>query len=444
MLAKFQNHINQNFPFFKEKKLLLAVSGGVDSMVLVHLCYQLQLNFAVAHCNFQLRSNESDEDEAFVISQIKSLSNQSQSNYQIPLFVQEFETKFYAEANKLSIQVVARNLRYDWFETLLQNENYDFLLTAHHLDDSIETFLINFTRGTGLNGLIGIPQYNDKIIRPLLIFSRSEIETFAKENAILWREDSSNASDKYLRNKLRHHVIPVLKELNPSLLTSFEQTIENLQQAQSLIEDAVKMVYEKVVLEEENQFKIDLIQLLKFPNYRAYLFQWLHPFGFKAWEDIYDLVHAQTGKQIFSETHILLKDRNLLVLFDIPKKKEPEVYFIEKYQSEIKIPLKLSFCRADFISNQPTNSIFVDEDKLQFPLTIRKWQEGDIFHPFGMKGKKKVSKYFKDEKLSLVDKTNIWLLCSNDEIVWIIGKRQDERFRITENTTKILEIKYEL
>lgn len=442
MFEQFHNHINENLPFLKGKKLLLATSGGVDSMVLLNLCYQLKLDFAVAHCNFQLRESESDEDEDFVKNQISILSHRAQSRCQIPIFIQRFDTKAFAEQNKISIQVVARNLRYDWFYTLLANHNFDYILTAHHLDDSLETFLINFTRGSGLDGLTGIPEQNDKIVRPLLAFSRKEIEAFAKENQITWREDSSNASDKYLRNKLRHDVIPILKELNPSLLSCFENTISHLKQSQSLAQDAAKNLYQKVVSEEENHTVIDLPKLLKYRNYKAYLFDWLKSFGFADWTSVYELTNAQSGKQVLSETHILLKNRDSLLLFPKQNIVSNEVFWIHKAQTEVKIPLKLDFCNVSDISVQTSNVIFVDEDLLQFPLTIRRWQEGDVFQPFGMTGKKKLSKYFKDEKFSLLEKNNIWLLCSNDKIVWIVGKRQDERFKVTATTTKILKINH--
>ena len=230
MLNKFQNHINSNFSFLKDKKLFLAISGGIDSMVLVHLLHKLKLDIAVLHCNFSLRDLESDGDENFV----KSICN----DLNISCFVQKFDTKKFALDYKLSIQLAARKLRYDWFYEQLNDKNFDYILTAHHLDDSLETFLINLTRGTGLDGLTGIPTQNDKIIRPLLPFSRVEIEGFAMQNSIEWREDSSNSSDKYLRNKLRLDVIPILKELQPQLLSSFKNTLENLQQSQSLINDA--------------------------------------------------------------------------------------------------------------------------------------------------------------------------------------------------------------
>ncbi|WP_333875807.1 tRNA lysidine(34) synthetase TilS [Flavobacterium sp.] len=434
MLSKFQNHLHTNLSFLEGKKLLLAVSGGIDSMVLVDLCFQSKLDFAVAHCNFQLRGEESDADESFVTSQTEKL--------QVPLFIQKFDTQAFAEQQKLSIQVVARNLRYEWFYTLLAQHQFDYLLTAHHLDDSVETFLINFTRGSGLEGLLGIPQQNDKMVRPLLVFSRSEIQNYAAEHAISWREDSSNASDKYVRNKLRHEVIPVLKALNPSFLTSFENTIGYLKQSHSLAEDAAAMVYQKVATEEEHHTVIDLKALLSHPNYRAYLFAWLQPFGFTDWTAVYDLLDAQSGKQVLSDSHILLKNRGVLLLFPKQTPVSDEVYWIPKDQTEVKVPLKISFCEVVNISNQTSNVIFVDENLLQFPLTLRRWQEGDIFHPFGMTGRKKLSKFFKDEKYSLRDKANVWLLCSDAEIVWIVGKRQDERFKVTASTTKILKIKY--
>lgn len=435
MFQLFQNHLNTNLSFLKGKKLLLAVSGGIDSMVLVHLCHQLNLDFAIAHCNFQLRGDESNEDEAFVKSRVEKM--------QVPVFIERFDTQTFADQHKLSIQVVARNLRYEWFYSLLANHNFDYILTAHHLDDSLETFLINFTRGSGIEGLTGIPQQNDKIVRPLLVFSRNDIEVFAQDNKVEWKEDSSNATDKYWRNKLRHDVIPVLKALNPSLLSSFENTVLHLKQTQSLAEDAVKSLYHTVVTEEEHHTVIDLKKLQKHANYKAYLYEWLQPFGFSDWTAVYDLLEAQSGKQVLSDSHILLKNRGVLLLFPKQTTISEEVYWITKKQSDVKVPLKMNFCNVCDISNQTSNVIFVDEALLQYPLTLRRWQEGDVFQPSGMTGKKKLSKFFKDEKYSLWDKANAWLLCSDNKIVWIVGKRADERFKATANTTKILKINFE-
>ena len=434
MLLKFQNHLSASFPFLQGKKLLLAVSGGIDSMVLVHLFQQLNYHFAIAHCNFQLRGEESDGDEVFVKAACRQLK--------VPFHGIKFDTKTSAKEQKKSIQVIARNLRYDWFSKLLGENEIDFLLTAHQLDDSLETFIINLSRGTGLDGLTGIPMQNENIIRPLLPFSRKELAAYAKENNIQWREDSSNASDNYLRNKIRHDIVPILKELNPSFLNSFQHTLSNLQQAQSLVDDASRIVYRKVVEDFHLQKKINLTELMQLPNYRAYLYQWLQPFGFTAWEDIYDLATATSGKQIVSPAYVLLKDRTDLIVF--PKNNEVQTtsYWIKKGEKEVKIPLNISFCKATDISHQLSNTIFVDEDKLTYPLEIRKWKQGDFFYPFGMNGSsKKVSKLFKDEKLSLIDKENIWILCSDNQIVCVIGIRQDERFKINDNTKNILQIK---
>ena len=431
MVSKFQEHLKSKFPFLQKAKILIAVSGGLDSMVLLELLLLSKLDLAVAHCNFQLRNAESDGDEAFVKSYC--------STHSIHGFFQRFDTQQFAEDEKLSIQVAARKLRYEWFYELLKKENFDFVLTAHHLDDQLETFLIKFSRGTGLDGLCGIPSLNDKIVRPLLIFSRAEIETFANENQLKWREDSSNVSNKYLRNKIRHQMVPILKELNPSFLDSFEKTIQNLSQAQSLVDDASRIVYRKVVTDVDYQKIIDLKELMQLSNYQAYLYQWLSPFGFSAWQDIYDLVKSQSGKIIFSEQYRLVKDRETLIL-------EPksitisDEYFIKEKEIQLNFPLKLRFCEVSSGAFSDSKTIFVDSKLVKFPLQLRKWNKGDYFYPFGMNGKKKVSKFFKDEKFSLPKKETTWLLCSENKIIWIVGERMDDRFKITENTQTILKI----
>ncbi|RVT71750.1 tRNA lysidine(34) synthetase TilS [Flavobacterium sufflavum] len=433
MLNKFKKHIDQNFPFLENSKLLLATSGGIDSMVLAHLFSELKYSIVLAHCNFQLRGLESFGDQNFV---------QEYANANgIPFFLTQFDTEAFANDYKLSTQIAARELRYNWFYELLETENYDYILTAHHADDNIETFLINLSRGTGLEGLVGIPAQNDKVVRPLLSFTREEIVEYAKENSIQWREDSSNASDKYLRNKIRHHLVPLLKELNPQFMESFQKTQSYLNESQELVEDAAVMVYQQVVREEGETIIFDLNQLLRLPNYKSYLYQWLHEFGFTAWDDVYGLVESQSGKQVFSADYRLLKDRKVLILSPIFQEVDDEVYFIEKNTPAVNIPLNLTFCEAADISDASNSIIFVDEDKLAYPLILKKWKEGDSFQPFGMNGKsKKLSKLFKDEKLSLLEKENCWVLWSADQIVWVVGIRQDERFRIDNSTKNILKI----
>ena len=433
MLGQFENHISNHFPFLQGKKLLLAVSGGLDSMVLVHLFQQLNYEIVVLHCNFQLRGLESFEDQQFI---------QEYSNTNAISFVfTQFDTEAFAADFKVSIQVAARELRYSWFYEQLAIQKGDFILTAHHADDNLETFLINLSRGTGLEGLTGIPAQNEKVIRPLLSFSRQQMEEYASVNKLKWREDSSNASDKYLRNKIRHHLVPLLKELNPNFISSFEKTQSFLSEAQELVDDAAIIVYQQVAREEGEDIYFDLVRLLQLPNYSSYLYQWLKEFGFTAWDDIYELVYGQSGKQVVAPYFRLIKDRDCLILSPLASQENQQEFEIESLESKVKFPLNLVFSTVSKIGVASNSTIFVDQDKLVFPLTLRHWNEGDVFQPFGMEGKsKKVSKLFKDEKLSLIDKEKVWLLCSNNQVVWVVGIRQDERFKIDPNSKNLLKI----
>lgn len=433
MLQEFKNHLALNFPFLEHKKLLLAVSGGIDSMVVTHLFQQLNFQIAIAHCNFQLRGIASFEDQNFV----SGYSN----SHKIPFFSNQFDTKAFADDYKLSTQVAARELRYNWFYELIELEQYDFIITAHHADDNLETFLINLSRGTGLDGLTGIPTQNDQLIRPLMPFSRQEIEAYAAVNMLQWREDSSNATDVYLRNNIRHHLVPILKELNPNFLSSFQKTQNYLQESQTMVADATALIYQQVAKESGDAIYFDLQQLLKFPNYKSYLYQWLREFGFHAWQDIYNLVKSQSGKHVFSAEFRLLKDRNFLHLTAIKNTNSDAEFLIYENKIDVNLPINLSFEIVDGISVVTKSAIFVDKQKLVYPLLLRNWHEGDVFLPFGMNGKsKKVSKLFKDEKIAQIDKEKIWILCSENKIVWVIGIRQDERFKIEDTTQLQLKI----
>jgi tRNA(Ile)-lysidine synthase len=390
----------------------------------------------VLHCNFQLRGLESFGDQQFI--------QEYTSQHNIPLSFTQFDTEAFANDYKLSIQIAARELRYSWFYEQLEIQEGDYILTAHHADDNLETFFINLSRGTGLDGLTGIPAQNDSIIRPLLPFTRKEIEEYAAKQDLKWREDSSNASDKYLRNKIRHHLIPILKELNPNFMSSFEKTQGYLQESKELVDDAAVMVYQQVAKEKGDEIYFDLNQLLKLTNYKSYLYQWMTEFGFTAWDDIYDLVTNQSGKQVFAPQFRLVKDREYLILSPLQERKAEKEFLIEENQTKVNFPLNLLFSNVTEMGTVSNSAIFVDKDTLQFPLILRHWNEGDVFQPFGMNGQsKKVSKLFKDEKLSLIDKENIWLLCSENQIVWVVGIRQDERFRINSKTKTILKIAIE-
>ena len=434
MLQKLSHILQQNFPFLKEKKLLIAISGGIDSVVLTHLLSALNFNITLAHCNFNLRNTASDLDTVFVKELAEKL--------QIKCFITSFETAKIAKENKESTQITARNLRYTWFQETLQEHHFDFVLTAHHADDNLETFLINLTRGSGLDGFTGIPEVNGNIIRPLLKFSRNEIESFAKENGILWREDQSNASTKYVRNKIRHKILPVLKEINPSLLDTFSKTIEHLKESAQIIDDSIEKISKNIVLKENGvtKFKIDKLQQLSNP--KAYLYQLLETYNFTEFNDIYNLLSAQSGKQVFSKTHVLLKDRDVLILskrenLSEHQKAQEVTFSISKNTAKITTPVHLTLEEVTEQSIQNKNTIYVSKESLKHPLIVRKWKNGDYFYPAGMQGKKKLSKYFKDEKLSLLEKQNTWLLCSaDDSIIWIIGMRKDNRFKIETKTSK--------
>ncbi|WP_147679159.1 tRNA lysidine(34) synthetase TilS [Algibacter pacificus] len=433
MLKKLQNHINKNLAFLKVSKVLIAISGGIDSVVLTHLCHQLELNISLAHCNFHLRGEESNGDEESVKQLAESLG--------LEVFVQNFDTENYAKINKKSIQIAARELRYEWFKDLANQLEFDYILTAHHADDNLETFLINFTRGTGLEGLTGIPEVNSIFVRPLLPFSSEEIEDYAKANHMSWRDDSSNASKKYVRNKLRHDLIPILKEINPSLLQSFQTTLSNLKDTTDIVQDSVNQVLEQAV-ESKDDFKtvFKISEFKKLNNPKAYLFEIFKGYGFTEWNDVLNLLDAESGKQLFSATHRLIKNREHLLLTEIAIENEAPISIL-KEDKEVKTPFGILFLdETDTISEKEKHIIYLDKNMLKFPLTLRKWADGDFFHPLGMSGKKKISKYLKDEKLSILDKEQVWVLCSENDVVWVVNKRADNRFKVTENTKHILKI----
>jgi tRNA(Ile)-lysidine synthase len=406
----------------------------MDSVVLTHLCHKMKLDISLAHCNFNLRGDESDADEDFVLHLAEDLD--------VEIFIESFDTEAYAKTHKLSTQMAARELRYAWFDDLMEQLHFDYVLTAHHADDNLETFLINLSRGTGLEGLTGIPEINGNIVRPLLPFSRQELEYYAIKNKLKWREDSSNFATKYLRNKLRHEVIPTLKEINPQILQNFNKTLSFLQDSNEIMEDCIAGVQKKIVSVEGDLIILDIKKLLKLSNPKAYLYQLLKDFNFTEWDDVASLLEAQSGKQVFSETHRLLKNRKTLILSERVSKGIETISISEK-DNQVETPLgtiNLEEVEQMGISNAST--IYVDKHLLKFPLKLREWIKGDYFYPLGMQGKKKLSKYFKDEKLSLIEKEQTWLLCSAKDIIWIIGRRADDRFKVTESTKQILKIEF--
>lgn len=434
MLEDFKHHIDTHFSFLLKTKILVTVSGGLDSMVLLYLCKKLTLNIAVAHCNFQLRGEESDGDTAFVENYCTA--------FKIPFFKKHFDTQAFAKTSKTSTQIAARTLRYKWFEQLSIAEGFDHILTAHHLNDDLETFLINLGRGTGINGLTGIPRINKKVVRPLLSFSRKRIHSFAIENKLQWREDSSNATDHYQRNHLRHHAIPALEEAQPAIFTGFLGTQNHLKQSNALLKVYESQLRQQLLTTSNGVVVLSVNDLLDQPEPEAVLYALFSSYGFTAWEDIYQLPKAQSGKQVFSSTHKLLKNRDEIQLVELDVLHNKAYVWEENVEGVEGTFGRLVKETVNNIKDISNNVIYVDASFLKFPLTLRIWKEGDYFYPYGLGGKKKLSKFYKDEKLSLIDKEKTWLLCQDDKIVWVIGKRADNRFRVQDNTQEILKISF--
>ncbi len=434
MLEDFKHHIDQYFSFLFKAKILITVSGGLDSMVLLYLCKKMKLDIAVAHCNFQLRDKESDGDAAFIKNYCKL--------HKLPFFKKNFDTQAFAKTSKTSTQIAARTLRYEWFEELSIAEGYAYILTAHHLNDDLETFLINLGRGTGINGLTGIPRINKKIVRPLLSFSRKRIHSFAIENKLQWREDSSNATDHYQRNHLRHHAIPALEEAHTTFFKGFKKTQNHLQQSNALLKAYVSQLRQQLISTTNGVTILKVATLLEHPTPEAVLYALFSPYGFTAWEDIYQLPTAQSGKQVFSNTHRLLKNRNEIQLIENTTI-ENKCYTWEGDVAVVEGAFgKLVKESVNTITDSSNISIYVDASLLEFPLQLRTWKDGDYFYPYGLDGKKKLSKFYKDEKFSLIEKEKTWLLCQDDKIIWVIGRRADDRCKVKDTTKEILKISF--
>lgn len=412
--------------FQQKDTILVAVSGGIDSVVLLHLLHQHKLNIALAHCNFCLRGKESDKDEAFVVNLAKA--------YKIKYFTKKFDTKKFAKEKTLSTQMAARELRYEWFTTLCKEYKFSKIAVAHHADDQFETILINLVRGTSILGLTAMREINGNIVRPLLHLSRADIEKYAKKNKLKWREDASNAEDKYARNKIRHHVIPTLKEINPSLLQTFANSRNRLINVQLAFEKAKSDFLIKAAFNGGWKFKVS-----KDNHNNALFSEILYDFGFTH-DNISKIVqHTKTdsGKTFNGLNCRLIKNRREWILS--PLSDNEDNFYIEENQS-LSYPISLhtsSLSVKNHTIVKDKNVAQLDLSKLTFPLKIRKWQKGDWFIPFGMKGKMKLSDFFINQKLSLLEKENTWILESGNDIVWIIGQRIDHRFAIGEKTKKV-------
>lgn len=443
MLDKVREFINKERLISHNAKVIVGLSGGKDSMALLDILMLLGYRCMAAHCNFHLRGDESDRDEKFVKKWCKSID--------IPYTSINFDTKQYAADRKISIEMAARELRYNWFEILRKHHDADYIAVAHHKDDTVETVLLNLIRGTGIKGLTGIAPKNGYIIRPLLSISRLEIENYISKREIPYVTDSTNKEDIYLRNSLRLNVIPLLETLNPSVKEAIYRTSQNVTEAEKVYSKSV----DNAIKELFNNNKIDINELKKSASPVSVLFELLTPYGFtpSAILDITESINSISGKVFFSDNNTeldkkryrLIKDRSHFIL-DIINASDSEIkdYTIEEDASGIDYPVKLKITNlkapAEIKFNR--NLLYIDADKIKFPLKLRKWEKGDWFIPFGMKGRKKLSDYFTDRKFSLKDKDDAWVLTSNNDIIWIVGERNDERFKITGNSKNIILIEH--
>lgn len=436
-LGAFLSFVQQNQLFRVSDNVLLTVSGGRDSVFMVHLFNEAKLNFGIAHCNFSLRGAESDEDEQFVRTLAGALG--------VPFFTTCFDTKHVAETRGISIQMAARELRYSWFEKIQTEHNYQYVATAHHLSDNTETILLNMVRGTGISGLHGIRPKRGNIIRPLLFLSRSEIDRYIQDHHIAYREDSSNASSKYARNKIRLKIIPPLEELNKDLDTTFLANSRRFAELEDFLNNEITRLRSTLFQEKKDgQICIPLAALKELKPAKLILFELLKPYGFNETivDDLLACWDGQPGKRFHSADHLLILDRQQLILSKNAEHATTETQIEEDTVTVVwnnkKIRLSVANA-ADLQLNKNPNWAYFNRDLLQFPLRLRLWNKGDFFYPFGMKGKKKLSDFFTEKKIPLSEKGNIPVLVNgNGDILWIAGYRSDERYKITQQTKKVL------
>lgn len=436
MENKIKKYVKANAFFSLSDSILVAVSGGIDSVTLLHLLAQLQIKkLAIVHCNFQLRGQESYKDQDFV----ETLAKQ----YRIPFYTTNFETKKIAREQKISIQEAARNLRYNWFEKIRKQNKFDYIAIAHNKNDVAETFIFNLLRGSGTKGLTGIKAKSDNIIRPLLFASRNEIVRYAKEANLRFREDSSNQSTKYSRNFIRHQIIPLLDKINSQSMEHIVQSSQKINDIHNLSEIYLSQFSKNHIIKKDNTAKIEIQPLLDSNHSKTILYSILKDYGINAKEldkIIASLHHS--GKQFFTATHTILIDRTYILIYPTEKNKF-EPIMINSIADKIVKPVHLQFNvfenEAIHFNPSPRFAYF-DIDKLSFPLKIRNWEQGNFFYPFGLGKRKKISNFFTDIKLSVKDKSNVFLLESDNNICWIIGYRTDERFKVTNKTKTILQI----
>ena len=438
MRKKIQPYIQQHSLFSASDKIIVGVSGGADSCVLLRLLLSMNYNCVAAHSNFHLRGEESMRDELFVTE----LARQ----YNCPLRNIHFDTRQFAADNNISIEMAARELRYEWFEKIRKEENAACIAVAHHSDDVVETVLMNLTRGTGINGLTGIKPKNGNIVRPLLCVSREDILQYIKQNRLSFVTDSTNDDTRFVRNNFRNVIIPALQKINPSFSANLLQTASRLNDAAQIYNTYIYNVKRNILTTENDAAYISICKLKAESAIRSVLFELLKEYNFNASQcgDIIENLDNTSGKIFLSSSHRLVKDREFLIINSIANAVIDEEFEIQSNQTSITRPISLTFeiieKKDDFVfENNPAVACF-DAAKIAFPLTLRHWKNGDAFYPLGMKGKKKISDFFTDKKYTLAQKEKAWMLLSGGEIIWVVNERIDDRFKITVNTKFILKI----
>ncbi|MDR2409987.1 MAG: tRNA lysidine(34) synthetase TilS [Bacteroidales bacterium] len=437
MKDKFLDYLKTNS--LLNHRILLAVSGGVDSMVMLHLFLQTKVQTGVAHCNFQLRGEDAIRDEEFVLTET--------FKHNIPSYVIRFETKEYAEKQGLSIQMAARELRYNWFEQIRKTYDYAFIATAHHSDDNVETFLLNMLRKTGIGGLHGIKEKSTTIIRPLLFATKEQILAYAEQHNIHYRNDISNSNDYYQRNYIRRHIIPQFKKLNPNFTKTLLDSIEIISKQEIVYKEHIQQTLKLCMLKDNEEYIAEIEKIKHLSPLDVYLFEMLHPFGFNDTQ-VTDLIHclgAKEEKTFTSSSHQLLKTRDTLKIISLVENKiipftldktDKSLFLSAGIVMEIKDNCK------DFPFEKNPAIAYFDLDRISFPLQIRGWKHGDFFYPFKGNGKKKLSDFFSDLKLNSIEKHTTKILCNaNEDILWITGFRSDNRYKVTKATHKILILK---
>ncbi len=409
------------------KRYLLAVSGGADSTVMATLFHESGLSFAIAHCNFHLRGADSDRDMRFV--------QQLAAQWQVPLYLQEFDTLTLQKNSGKSVEMVARELRYTWFSEIAGD--YDFIVTAHQSTDAAETMLLNLCRGTGLKGLCGIPSKNGKIIRPMLVFTAEEIRQYAEDHHIAYVEDITNRDEEISRNRIRHSVIPQMETLNPQFVSTTATSRQILQRQYAYYQKHIAADIQKVVSEQNGQCRINRSKLAECDDLELVLYEILNEYGFPAIVSEKLSVNSffQPGKQFFSDTHILLIDRDFLLIQPKANSEEACVNIVSQEELSQYFDIEEFEYQKDMVFEKNPDILYLPKDKLTFPLQIRSWRSGDYFYPLGTKGRQKLSDFFTDHKIDRFTKSKIRLLCSEDQIIWILGWRSDERFKIQEKNT---------